>query len=69
MTKAVFGNSYMLETLQGDRLSRAINVRYLKKKTFQVFGKRTKVLTKQWLIHVLPLEQIWPMYISPLEAR
>ena len=27
----IFGNSYMMETLQGDRLPRAINGRYLKK--------------------------------------
>ena len=30
IVKVIFGNSYMLETLQGDRLSRAINGRYLK---------------------------------------
>ena len=30
VVKAIFGNSYMLETLQGDCLSRAINGRYLK---------------------------------------
>jgi len=29
--KVVFGNSYVLETLQGERLTRAINGRYLKK--------------------------------------
>jgi len=31
IVKVIFGNSYMLETLQGDRLPRAINGRYLKK--------------------------------------
>ena len=31
IVKSIFGNSYMLETLQGDRLPRAINGRYLKK--------------------------------------
>ena len=67
--KVVFGNLYMLETLQGDRLPRAINRTYLKN-TFQVFGKRLKVLSKQWPIHVSPLlEQICPMYTSPLAAR
>ena len=30
MIKVVLGNSYMLETLQGDHLPRAISVRYLK---------------------------------------
>jgi hypothetical protein len=29
--KVIFGNSYMLETLQGEHLTRAINRRYLKK--------------------------------------
>ena len=29
--KVIFGNSYMMDTLQGDRLPRAINGRYLKK--------------------------------------
>ena len=29
--KVIFGNSYLLETLQGERLTRAINERYLKK--------------------------------------
>ena len=31
VVKAIFGNSYMMETLQGDRLPRAINGKYLKK--------------------------------------
>ena len=31
IVKIIFGNSYMLETLQGDHLPRAINGRYLKK--------------------------------------
>ncbi|KAG2657370.1 hypothetical protein PVAP13_1KG181354 [Panicum virgatum] len=31
IVKVIFGNSYMMETLQGDCLPRAINVRYLKK--------------------------------------
>jgi hypothetical protein len=31
VVKVIFGNSYMLETLKGDRLPRAINGRYLKK--------------------------------------
>ena len=31
IVKVIFGNSYMMETLQGDRLPRAINGRYLKK--------------------------------------
>ena len=31
VVKAIFGNSYMLEMLQGDCLPRAINGRYLKK--------------------------------------
>ena len=31
IVKAIFENSYMLETLQRDRLLRAINERYLKK--------------------------------------
>jgi len=29
--KVIFGNSYLLETLQGERLNRAFNRRYLKK--------------------------------------
>jgi hypothetical protein len=29
--KVIFGNSYLLETLQGERLNRALNGRYLKK--------------------------------------
>ena len=29
--KVIFGNSYMVETLQGERLPRALNGRYLKK--------------------------------------
>ena len=28
--KVIFGNSYMVETMQGERLSRALNGRYLK---------------------------------------
>ena len=31
IVKVIFGNSYMLETLQGERLLKAINGRYLKK--------------------------------------
>ena len=31
VVKIIFGNFYMMETLQGDRLSRAINGKYLKK--------------------------------------
>ena len=31
VVKVIFGNSYMMETLQGDRLLRAINGKYLKK--------------------------------------
>ena len=31
VVKVIFGNFYMTEMLQGDRLSRAINGRYLKK--------------------------------------
>ena len=31
VVKVIFKNSYMMETLQGDRLPRAINGRYLKK--------------------------------------
>ena len=31
VVKVIFGNSYMIETLQGDRLPRAINGKYLKK--------------------------------------
>ena len=31
VVKDIFGNSYMMEMLQGDRLPRAINGRYLKK--------------------------------------
>ena len=31
VVKVIFSNSYMMETLQGDRLPRAINRRYLKK--------------------------------------
>ena len=29
--KVIFGNSYMVETMQGERLPRALNGRYLKK--------------------------------------
>ena len=31
IVKVVFGNSYMMETVKGERLPRAINGRYLKK--------------------------------------
>ena len=31
VVKVIFGNSYMMETLQGDQLPRAINGKYLKK--------------------------------------
>ena len=31
VVKVIFGNSYIMETLQGDRLPRAINGKYLKK--------------------------------------
>ena len=31
VVKVIFGNSYMMEMLQGDRLPRAINGKYLKK--------------------------------------
>ena len=31
IVKVIFGNSYMVETLQGERLPRALNGRYLKK--------------------------------------
>jgi hypothetical protein len=39
--KVIFENSYLLETLQGEHLTRAINGRYLKS-TFQVFVKTPK---------------------------
>jgi hypothetical protein len=39
--KVIFGNSYLLETLQGERLNRAFNRRYLKS-MFQEFGKKPK---------------------------
>ena len=31
IVKIIFGNSYMVETMQGERLPRALNVGYLKK--------------------------------------
>ena len=31
IVKVIFGNSYMVETMQGERLSMALNGRYLKK--------------------------------------
>ena len=31
IVKVIFGNSYMVETMQGERLPRALNGRYLKK--------------------------------------
>ena len=31
IVKVIFGNYYMVETMQGERLSRALNGRYLKK--------------------------------------
>ena len=31
IVKVIFGNSYMVETMQGERLPRALNERYLKK--------------------------------------
>jgi hypothetical protein len=31
VVKVIFGNSYVLETLQGERLTRAFNGRYLKR--------------------------------------
>ena len=66
--KVIFGNSYMLETLQGERLTRAINGRYLKKYFLSVW-QEAFVLSKQWPIHVSPLEQKWSMYTSPLVAE
>jgi hypothetical protein len=41
VVKVIFKNSYVLKTLQGERLMRAFNGRYLKS-TFQVFGKKPK---------------------------
>ena len=38
VVKVIFGNFYMMETLQGDRLPRAINGRYLKNST-PAYGK------------------------------
>ena len=66
--KVIFGNSYLLEVLQGGSHPRAFNGRCLEG-TFQVFGKKPRVLSKQWPIHVSPLEQIWPMNTSPLDTR
>lgn len=43
--KVMFRNSYMLETLQGDGLSRNINKIYLKN-DFDVFGMKLRVLFK-----------------------
>jgi len=40
VVREIFGNSHMLEMLQGDRLPRAINERYLKKNISKVFGKK-----------------------------
>ena len=31
-----------------------------------MFGKKPKVFSKQWSIHVSPLEQIWSIYTSRL---
>ena len=39
------------------------------KGTFLMFDKKPRVLSKQWPIHVSPLEQIWPMYTLPLVTR
>ena len=33
IVKVIFGNSYMVETMQGERLPQALNRRYLKMKT------------------------------------
>ena len=66
--KVIFGNSYMLETLQGEGLPRAINGRYLKG-YFPSVWQEASVLSKQWPIHVLPLEQKWLMYTSPLVTK
>ena len=47
--KVIFGNSYMVETMQGERLPRALNGRYLKKyypacgKTLEDKGGRYRV--------------------------
>ena len=38
IVKFIFDNSYMVETLQGERLPRALNRRYLKK-YYSAFGK------------------------------
>lgn len=55
----------MLQGLKGDCLSKAINMMYLKKK-FKSLARGLNV-TKQWRIHISPLQQKRLMYTSPLE--
>ena len=66
--KVIFGNSYMLETLQGESLPRAINRRYLKR-YFSSVWQEALVLSKQWPIHISPLEQKYPVYTLPLVTK
>jgi hypothetical protein len=48
--------------LQGDYLTRAINGEYLKK--IQVFGMKSRVLSKQWSIHVSHWKKMANVYIT-----
>jgi hypothetical protein len=42
--KVIFGNSYLLETLQGEHLTRAFDGRYLKKIFFKCFARSLSAL-------------------------
>ena len=68
MFKSVFGNSYMLETLQDGRLPRATSRRYLNKNIFKCSA--TSIFVAQTIAHtrILPLKK-QPMHASPLEQK
>jgi hypothetical protein len=44
MIKVIYGNSYLLETLQGERLKVAFNGRYLKKVFFKCLARSLSAL-------------------------
>jgi hypothetical protein len=67
--KVIPGNSYMVQSIQGTSLPRALNRKYLKKYYPSVWQN---ALVKKWLIMVLsPLAQKWLMkhYEHHLEIK
>ena len=61
IVKVIFGNSYMVETMQGERLPRALNGRYLKKYLSQRVARCLKNEDSRY--RVSPLALFLALYI------